>query len=73
MISTEHEIVIAITIAIENLIRNDRDPVLIAESDPDLSGKTDPRWFSAKQKNQQKMTNMAVLTTNYVNPHIIVL
>ena len=32
--------VIAITIAIENLIRINHDPILIAESDPDLSGKS---------------------------------
>ena len=65
--------VIAITIAIENLIRINRDPVLIAESNPGSSGKTDPGRFSAKQKNQQKMTKLAVLTTKYVYPHIIVL
>jgi hypothetical protein len=36
--------VIAITIAIENLIRINHDPILIAESDPDFTGKIDPRF-----------------------------
>jgi hypothetical protein len=44
--------VIAITIAIENLIRINHDPILIAESDPGLSGKIGPWRFITRQKNQ---------------------
>ena len=39
-------------IAIENLIRINHDPFLIAESDPGLSGKIGPWRFSVKQKNR---------------------
>jgi len=31
-------------IAIENLIRINHDPILIAESDPDFTGKIDQRF-----------------------------
>jgi hypothetical protein len=37
------KIKIAITIAIENLIRINHDPFLIAEPDPDFTGKIDRR------------------------------
>ena len=46
----DFEIAIPVTIAIVNLIRINHDPIFIAESDPDLSGKID-RWrVSTKQK-----------------------
>jgi predicted RNase H-like HicB family nuclease len=47
--------VIAITIAIENLIRINHDLIFISESDPGSPAKIEPLRFSQEQKNQQKM------------------